>query len=57
MPKVLDAAYEAGCTFWDTSDLYGDSEDLIGQWCVVDMSYGSFDIHSVMQVQAHGQAQ
>ncbi|KAK7045144.1 Aldo/keto reductase [Favolaschia claudopus] len=30
--KVLDAAYAAGCTFWDTSDVYGDSEDLIGQW-------------------------
>ncbi|KAK6988628.1 Aldo/keto reductase [Favolaschia claudopus] len=30
--KVLDAAYAAGCTFWDTSDIYGDSEELIGQW-------------------------
>ncbi|KAJ7437595.1 NADP-dependent oxidoreductase domain-containing protein [Mycena galericulata] len=30
--KVLDAAYAAGCTFWDTADLYGDSEVLIGKW-------------------------
>ncbi|EKM58171.1 uncharacterized protein PHACADRAFT_207004 [Phanerochaete carnosa HHB-10118-sp] len=30
--KVLDAAYEHGCTLWDTSDIYGDSEDLFGQW-------------------------
>lgn len=33
--KVLDAAYEQGCTFWDTADIYGDSEELIGEWCVV----------------------
>ncbi|ESK84374.1 Aldoketoreductase [Moniliophthora roreri MCA 2997] len=32
--KVLDAAYEAGCTFWDTANVYGDSEDLIGKWSV-----------------------
>ncbi|KAJ7193038.1 NADP-dependent oxidoreductase domain-containing protein [Mycena pura] len=30
--KVLDAAHAAGCTFWDTADVYGDSEDLIGKW-------------------------
>ncbi|KAJ7498256.1 NADP-dependent oxidoreductase domain-containing protein [Mycena galericulata] len=30
--KVLDAAYAAGCTFWDTADMYGDSEELIGKW-------------------------
>ncbi|KAJ7281059.1 NADP-dependent oxidoreductase domain-containing protein [Mycena rebaudengoi] len=30
--KVLDAAYNAGCTFWDTADVYRDSEDLIGKW-------------------------
>ncbi|KAJ8472509.1 hypothetical protein ONZ45_g16626 [Pleurotus djamor] len=29
---VFDAAYERGCTFWDTADVYGDSEDLIGKW-------------------------
>ena len=32
--KVLDAAHTAGCTFWDTADVYVDSEDLIGKWCV-----------------------
>jgi len=30
--KVLDAVYESGCTFWDTADIYGDNEDLIGKW-------------------------
>ncbi|KAJ7916868.1 NADP-dependent oxidoreductase domain-containing protein [Mycena leptocephala] len=30
--KVLDAAYAAGCTMWDTADLYGDSEELLGKW-------------------------
>ncbi|KAJ6517190.1 NADP-dependent oxidoreductase domain-containing protein [Mycena vitilis] len=30
--KVLDAAYAAGCTMWDTADIYGDSEQLLGQW-------------------------
>ncbi|KAF9491600.1 Aldo/keto reductase [Pleurotus eryngii] len=30
--KVLDAAYEAGCNHWDTADVYGDSEELIGKW-------------------------
>ncbi|KAF9566054.1 Aldo/keto reductase [Agrocybe pediades] len=30
--KVLDAAVEAGCTNWDSSDFYGDSEDLLGKW-------------------------
>ncbi|KAJ7606948.1 Aldo/keto reductase [Mycena polygramma] len=27
--KVLDAAYAAGCTMWDTADIYGDSEELL----------------------------
>ncbi|KAF7326695.1 Aldo-ket-red domain-containing protein [Mycena venus] len=30
--KVLDAAHAAGSTFWDTADIYGDSEELIGKW-------------------------
>jgi len=30
--KVLDTAFEEGCTFWDTSDVYGDSEELLGKW-------------------------
>ncbi|KAH8898832.1 Aldo/keto reductase [Thozetella sp. PMI_491] len=29
---VLDRAWEIGCTNWDTSDGYGDSEDLLGKW-------------------------
>ncbi|EIN05498.1 Aldo/keto reductase [Punctularia strigosozonata HHB-11173 SS5] len=31
-PTFLDALYESGCTFWDTANIYGDSEDLIGKW-------------------------
>ncbi|KAK0234593.1 NADP-dependent oxidoreductase domain-containing protein [Armillaria nabsnona] len=30
--KILDAAYESGCTHWDSSNVYGDSELLIGKW-------------------------
>ncbi|TFY80910.1 hypothetical protein EWM64_g3103 [Hericium alpestre] len=30
--KLLDALYERGCTNWDTADVYGDSEELIGRW-------------------------
>jgi len=30
--EFLDALYASGCTFWDTADLYGDSEELLGKW-------------------------
>jgi aryl-alcohol dehydrogenase-like predicted oxidoreductase len=30
--KVIDAVYDNGCTFWDTADIYGDSEELLGAW-------------------------
>ncbi|KAF8686312.1 aldo kereductase [Rhizoctonia solani] len=30
--KVLDRLLELGCTHWDTSNIYGDSEELIGNW-------------------------
>lgn len=30
--KLLDAVYERGCTNWDTADVYGDSEELLGKW-------------------------
>ncbi|KAF8515487.1 Aldo keto reductase [Hysterangium stoloniferum] len=30
--KVLDRAFQLGITHWDSSDRYGDSEDLIGKW-------------------------
>ncbi|RYO88368.1 hypothetical protein DL766_009979 [Monosporascus sp. MC13-8B] len=29
---VLGRAVELGATFWDTSDLYSDSEELLGKW-------------------------
>ena len=30
--KVLDRALALGCTFWDSSDLYGDNEELLAKW-------------------------
>ncbi|KAK9364436.1 Aldo keto reductase [Lipomyces kononenkoae] len=30
--RVLDRAYDLGITFWDTADIYGDSEELLGKW-------------------------
>jgi aryl-alcohol dehydrogenase-like predicted oxidoreductase len=30
--KVLDRAHEIGETFWDTADVYSDSEEIIGKW-------------------------
>lgn len=30
--KFLDHIYEAGERFWDSADMYGDNEDLIGRW-------------------------
>ncbi|RKK29224.1 hypothetical protein BFJ65_g1154 [Fusarium oxysporum f. sp. cepae] len=30
--KFLDRAWEIGATNWDSSDMYGDSEDLLGKW-------------------------
>ncbi|KAH7120696.1 hypothetical protein EDB81DRAFT_914466 [Dactylonectria macrodidyma] len=38
--KLLDRAWELGCPNWDTADIYGDSEDLIGKW---------FQLHLVPQ--------
>jgi len=29
---ILDRALDLGSTFWDSSDLYGDNEELIGRW-------------------------
>ncbi|KLO10586.1 Aldo keto reductase [Schizopora paradoxa] len=30
--KLLDAVFESGCNFWDTADIYSDSEEIIGKW-------------------------
>ncbi|TQS32480.1 hypothetical protein Golomagni_07200, partial [Golovinomyces magnicellulatus] len=30
--KFLDKAHEIGEHFWDTADVYGGSEDIIGEW-------------------------
>lgn len=29
---MLDRAYELGQHNWDSADIYGDSEDLLGKW-------------------------
>ncbi|KAF7557957.1 hypothetical protein G7Z17_g340 [Cylindrodendrum hubeiense] len=29
---MLDRAHELGATFWDTSNMYGDSEETLGRW-------------------------
>ncbi|KAL4781284.1 NADP-dependent oxidoreductase domain-containing protein [Aspergillus varians] len=29
---LLDHAHASGLRFWDLSDIYGDSEDLVGEW-------------------------
>ncbi|KAL2818556.1 putative aldo-keto reductase [Aspergillus granulosus] len=29
---LLDHAYALGARFWDTADIYGDNEDLLGKW-------------------------
>lgn len=30
--QFLDKLYASGQRFWDSSDIYGDSEDLLGTW-------------------------
>ncbi|KAH8179378.1 aldo/keto reductase family protein [Sarocladium implicatum] len=30
--RILDRAYELGARFWDSADLYGDNEELLGKW-------------------------
>ncbi|KAF8642940.1 hypothetical protein AX16_009328 [Volvariella volvacea WC 439] len=30
--RFLDALLESGCNFWDTADIYGDCEELLGKW-------------------------
>lgn len=29
---LLDHVFESGCRNWDSADMYGDSEDLLGRW-------------------------
>ena len=29
---LLDRAYDLGVRFWDSADMYGDSEELVGKW-------------------------
>ncbi len=32
VPQFLDELYASGCTNWDTANVYGDSEVLLGNW-------------------------
>lgn len=41
--KFLDYVYAQGERFWDSSDIYGDSEELIGKWVSRDYSCLSND--------------
>ena len=53
---MLDAVYESGCTNWDTADVYGDSEELIGNWYELSLEYDDRSrIYNETQVQAHRQ--
>lgn len=29
---LLDRVHELGCVYWDSAQLYGDSEELLGKW-------------------------
>lgn len=31
--QFLDELYASGCRNWDTANIYGDSEVLLGKWC------------------------
>ena len=33
--KLLDAVLESGSNYWDSADIYGDSEDLLGKWYAI----------------------
>ena len=55
---MLDAVYESGCTSWDTADAYGDSEELIGKWCVrTYITHFRCHAERAKQVQAYWEAQ
>lgn len=30
--KILDELHERGITTWDDADIYGDTEDVVGEW-------------------------
>jgi aryl-alcohol dehydrogenase-like predicted oxidoreductase len=36
--KFLDHIYAAGETHWDSADMYGDSEDLLGKYVMSPLS-------------------
>lgn len=33
--QIFDFLYENGCTHWDTADVYGEGEALIGEWSFI----------------------
>lgn len=40
--EFLDHVYASGQRFWDTADIYGDNEDLIGKYVFLSLSSGEF---------------
>ena len=53
--QVLDTALQYGCNFWDTANIYADSEELIGKWYVHGLAV-EFVYRKNLQVQAHWKA-
>ena len=55
--QVLDAALEEGCTFWDSADVYGDNEDLLGKWCFLAIYHRTYEelMEFALQVQKDGE--
>lgn len=33
--QFLDNLYATGCHFWDSADVYGDCEELLGKWYAI----------------------
>ncbi len=54
--KVLDTAYEEGCTLWDTADVCSDSEEFIGRWCALPVDLHSLVNSDQFQVPAYRKA-
>jgi aryl-alcohol dehydrogenase-like predicted oxidoreductase len=58
--QFLDHLHEQGCTFWDTANVYMDSEDLLGKWSVYSFRRHNTTFpahhHFTLQVQAFRKA-
>lgn len=56
---LLDEVYNRGCRFWDTADIYGDSEESIGKWYAICFfpPRGCSTNDPLHQVEAHRKAE